>query len=68
MNGEKEISVESGRSAMLPPRGISVLIMDGDSTCLVILSKMLRWFGYEGISLSLIVFLFYITSLIRIFR
>lgn len=47
MNGEKAISVESGGSAMLLPRSISVLIVDGDSTCLVILSKMLRWFGYE---------------------
>lgn len=59
MNGEKAISVDSGKIAMLLPRSISVLIVDGDSTCLVILSKMLHWFGYEGIS-----FEFYCFSLL----
>lgn len=58
MSGKKAISVESGGNALLLPISVSVLLVDGDSTCLAILSKMLHWFGYKGKCSDFLVFLF----------
>ncbi|KAL5859810.1 hypothetical protein ACOSQ4_001106 [Xanthoceras sorbifolium] len=48
MNCEKAISFGSGGSTTtLLPKSVGILLVDGDSTCLTILSKMLRRFGYK---------------------
>ncbi|KAL5792499.1 hypothetical protein ACOSP7_001093 [Xanthoceras sorbifolium] len=49
MNCEKAISFGSGGSTTtLLPKSVGILLVDGDSTCLTILSKMLRRFRYKG--------------------
>ncbi|KAK6260765.1 hypothetical protein SCA6_015239 [Theobroma cacao] len=45
MNSEMAISVESSINTACA--GVTVLLVDGDSTCLTIVSKMLRRLGYE---------------------
>ncbi|XVF22635.1 hypothetical protein REPUB_Repub12eG0188100 [Reevesia pubescens] len=45
MNSEMSISVES--SVDTACAGVTVLLVDGDSTCLTIISKMLRRLGYK---------------------
>ncbi|KAK1560587.1 hypothetical protein Q3G72_028442 [Acer saccharum] len=47
MNGEKAISVESGGSNTLLPKRYGILLLDVDSTCVTILSRMLLRFGYK---------------------
>lgn len=48
MNGDKAIAGESGGSNTLIAKSVVVLLVDSDSTCLAIISKMLRMFGYKG--------------------
>ncbi|XWS46002.1 hypothetical protein CRYUN_Cryun14cG0027600 [Craigia yunnanensis] len=46
MNSEMAISVESSINTAYA--GVTVLLVDGDSSCLTILSKMYHRFGYKG--------------------
>nr|POF08929.1 two-component response regulator arr2 [Quercus suber] len=50
MNREKSISVEPIRNSSSLPRDVSILVVDGDSTCLTIISKMLYRFGYKVVT------------------
>ncbi|XP_075669272.1 two-component response regulator ORR23-like isoform X1 [Castanea sativa] len=50
MNREKSISVEPIHNSSSLPRDVSVLVVDGDSTCLTIISKMLSRFGYKVVT------------------
>ncbi|XP_059456679.1 two-component response regulator ARR14-like [Corylus avellana] len=47
MNSEKAISIESMINASPLPEAVSVLVVDGNSSCLAIISKMLYKFGYK---------------------
>ncbi|KAK4849489.1 hypothetical protein QYF36_025390 [Acer negundo] len=47
MNGEEAISVESCGSNTLLPKRYGILLLDVDSTCVTILSRMLLRFGYK---------------------
>lgn len=51
--------MDSSGSDILLPEIVGVLLVDSDSLCLTILSKMLLKYGYKGKQLNLLVFLFY---------
>lgn len=48
MSDEKAISIESVNSSSPRLGAVSVLVVDGDSACLAILSRMLCNLGYKG--------------------
>uniref|UniRef100_A0A2N9JAU0 Response regulatory domain-containing protein n=1 Tax=Fagus sylvatica TaxID=28930 RepID=A0A2N9JAU0_FAGSY len=50
MNSEKPVSIESIRNSSLFLEGVSILVVDGDSTCLTIISKMLHRIGYKVVT------------------
>uniref|UniRef100_A0A7N2MD57 Two-component response regulator n=2 Tax=Quercus lobata TaxID=97700 RepID=A0A7N2MD57_QUELO len=50
MNREKSISIESIRNSSSLPKGVSILVVDCDPTCLTIISEMLCRFGYKVVT------------------
>lgn len=56
MSDEKAISIESVNSSSPRLEAVSVLVVDGDSACLAILSRMLSNLGYKGKHFFLFIF------------